>query len=44
MSVKTYAQAIRDVLAEEMRKDENIFIMGEDVAEQGEYLDVQGDF
>jgi len=35
MSIKTYAQAIRDVLAEEMRRDENIFVMGEDVAEMG---------
>lgn len=35
MSVKTYAQAIRDVLAEEMRKDSGIFIMGEDIAKQG---------
>jgi len=35
MSVKTYAIAIRDVLAEEMRRDQNIFIMGEDIAEQG---------
>ncbi len=35
MSVKTYAQAIRDVLAQEMERDENILIMGEDIAEQG---------
>jgi acetoin:2,6-dichlorophenolindophenol oxidoreductase subunit beta len=35
MSIKTYAQAIRDVLAEEMRRDERVFVMGEDVAEQG---------
>lgn len=35
MSIKGYAQAIRDVIAEEMRKDEKVFIMGEDVAEQG---------
>ena len=31
MSVKTYAMAIRDTIAEEMRKDERVFIMGEDV-------------
>lgn len=31
MSVKTYAQAIRDVIAEEMRNDENVFVMGEDI-------------
>jgi pyruvate dehydrogenase E1 component beta subunit len=35
MSVKTYATAIRDVLAEEMRKDPKVFVMGEDIAEQG---------
>lgn len=35
MSIKTYAQAIKDVIAEEMRKDESVFVMGEDVAEQG---------
>ncbi|MCL2060289.1 MAG: alpha-ketoacid dehydrogenase subunit beta [Oscillospiraceae bacterium] len=35
MSVKTYALAIRDVLAEEMRRDPTVFVMGEDVAEQG---------
>ncbi|MDR3644667.1 MAG: alpha-ketoacid dehydrogenase subunit beta [Clostridia bacterium] len=35
MSIKTYAQAIKDVIAQEMRKDESVFVMGEDVAEQG---------
>ncbi|MDR2246690.1 MAG: alpha-ketoacid dehydrogenase subunit beta [Treponema sp.] len=35
MSVKTYAIAIRDVLAEEMRRDPEVFIMGEDIAKQG---------
>ncbi|MDR0589471.1 MAG: alpha-ketoacid dehydrogenase subunit beta, partial [Spirochaetaceae bacterium] len=35
MSVKTYAAAIRDVLAEEMRRDPEIFLMGEDIAKQG---------
>jgi len=35
MSVKTYAQAIKDVLAEEMRRDKAVFVMGEDIAEQG---------
>lgn len=35
MSRKSYAQAIKDVLAEEMRRDERVFIMGEDIAEQG---------
>jgi pyruvate dehydrogenase E1 component beta subunit len=33
--IKTYAQAIKDVLAEEMRRDPRVFVMGEDVAEQG---------
>jgi pyruvate dehydrogenase E1 component beta subunit len=35
MSVKTYAAAIRDTLAQEMRRDNTVFVMGEDVAEQG---------
>jgi pyruvate dehydrogenase E1 component beta subunit len=35
MSRKTYANAIKDVIAEEMRRDDKVFIMGEDVAEQG---------
>jgi len=35
MSIKTYSQAIRDVIAEEMRKDPSVFIMGEDIAKQG---------
>jgi len=35
MSVKTYAQAIRDVVAEEMRRDGTVFVMGEDIAKQG---------
>lgn len=35
MSVKKYSEAIRDVIAEEMRSDESVFVMGEDVADQG---------
>ena len=35
MSVKTYAMAIRDVIAEEMRRDDKVFIMGEDIEKQG---------
>ncbi|MGA7931757.1 MAG: alpha-ketoacid dehydrogenase subunit beta [Candidatus Sulfotelmatobacter sp.] len=31
----TFAQAIREALAEEMRRDKTVFIMGEDVAEAG---------
>jgi pyruvate dehydrogenase E1 component beta subunit len=31
----TFAQAIREALAEEMRRDSSVFIMGEDVAEAG---------
>ncbi|HUX22204.1 MAG TPA: alpha-ketoacid dehydrogenase subunit beta, partial [Spirochaetia bacterium] len=31
----TYAEAIREALAEEMRRDDSVFIMGEDVAEAG---------
>lgn len=35
MSIKTYAQAIHDVLSEEMHRDPSVFVMGEDIAEQG---------
>jgi len=31
MSEKTYAIAIRDTIAQEMRRDEKVFVMGEDV-------------
>src|SRR5450759_4976469 len=31
----TFAQAIREALAEEMRRDPRVFILGEDVAEAG---------
>lgn len=31
----TFSQAIREALAEEMRRDPNVFIIGEDVAEAG---------
>jgi len=35
MSVIKYSQAVRDAIAEEMRKDGNIFVMGEDVEQMG---------
>jgi len=35
MSIKSYSQAIKDVIAEEMRRDDKVFLMGEDVAELG---------
>jgi pyruvate dehydrogenase E1 component beta subunit len=39
----TVREALRDAMAEEMRKDESIFIMGEEVAEyQGAYKITQG--
>jgi pyruvate dehydrogenase E1 component beta subunit len=31
----TFAEAIREALAEELRRDERVFIIGEDVAEAG---------
>ena len=31
----TFAQAIREALAEEMRRDDTVCILGEDVAEAG---------
>lgn len=39
----TVRDALRDAMAEEMRRDENVFIMGEEVAEyQGAYKITQG--
>ena len=35
MAMIRYAQAVRDALAEEMRKDKTIFVMGEDVETMG---------
>ena len=35
MSKKSYSKAIHDVLAEEMRRDETVFVMGEDVEKLG---------
>ena len=35
MSVKKYTDAIRDAIAQEMRRDGSVFIMGEDVADLG---------
>lgn len=35
MAEKTYANAIRDVMSEEMRRDEKIFVMGEDIETLG---------
>jgi pyruvate/2-oxoglutarate/acetoin dehydrogenase E1 component len=35
MAQKFYREAIRDALAEEMRRDERVFVMGEDVAIYG---------
>ena len=35
MANMTYAQAVRKVIAEEMRRDERVFVMGEDVEKLG---------
>ena len=43
MKMTTVREALRDAMAEEMRGDENVFIMGEEVAEyQGAYKITQG--
>jgi pyruvate dehydrogenase E1 component beta subunit len=43
MVTMTVREALRDAMAEEMRKDENVFVMGEEVAEyQGAYKVTQG--
>jgi len=43
MQSTTVREALRDAMAEEMRADENVFVMGEEVAEyQGAYKVTQG--
>ncbi|UMY16991.1 pyruvate dehydrogenase complex E1 component subunit beta [Methylobacterium organophilum] len=43
METQTVREALRDAMAEEMRKDEAVFVMGEEVAEyQGAYKITQG--
>ena len=43
MVATTVREALRDAMAEEMRRDENVFVMGEEVAEyQGAYKVTQG--
>ncbi len=43
MKEQTVREALRDAMAEEMRNDENVFLMGEEVAEyQGAYKISQG--
>src|SRR6266852_1700845 len=43
MVTMTMREALRDAMAEEMRRDKNVFIMGEEVAEyQGAYKVTQG--
>ena len=43
MVMMTVREALRDAMAEEMRRDENVFVMGEEVAEyQGAYKVTQG--
>jgi len=43
MAASTVREALRDAMAEEMRRDERVFVMGEEVAEyQGAYKVTQG--
>src|SRR5690606_11290527 len=43
MATVTVREALRDAMAEEMRRDERVFVMGEEVAEyQGAYKVTQG--
>jgi pyruvate dehydrogenase E1 component beta subunit len=43
MVIMTVREALRDAMAEEMRRDANVFVMGEEVAEyQGAYKVTQG--
>ena len=43
MKISTVREALRDAMAEEMRRDDRVFVMGEEVAEyQGAYKVTQG--
>src|SRR5471030_1136059 len=43
MTQQTVRDALRDAMAEEMRRDESVFVIGEEVAEyQGAYKVTQG--
>ena len=43
MKSTTVREALRDAMAEEMRRDERVFVMGEEVAQyQGAYKVTQG--
>ncbi len=44
MAVKTLVQTIHDTLAEEMRRDDNMVVLGEDVAARGGVFRVTMDF
>ena len=44
MSEKTYLQALNEALKLEMERDENIFILGEDVGQFGGCFGVTQDF
>src|SRR5512134_3489029 len=35
MATMTYREAVRDAMSEAMRRDEDVFVMGEDIAEMG---------
>ena len=35
MPVRTFIEAIRDGMAEEMRRDESVIVLGEDVGKKG---------
>jgi pyruvate/2-oxoglutarate/acetoin dehydrogenase E1 component len=42
MSETTYVKAINATLAQAMREDERVIVIGEDVAEGGPYLATEG--
>lgn len=44
MSIKTYAQAVGEAMREEMRRDEDVILFGEDVAEHGGIFQVSQGF
>ncbi len=42
MAEKTMVEAVRDALADEMRRDERVFVLGEDVGEGGVFRATEG--
>ena len=44
MAQKTIAEALREAIAEEMRRDERVFCIGEDIGVDGGFFKVQNPY